>query len=199
MLLSLSHKFIFIANLKTASSSIERILEHAAEISLRRTEHGKHDSLTQISHKFPWVRKYVPYNEFFVFGVLRDPVDFLLSLYNSHNKEAFDGMPHSTKDKPFGEFLSTWCVRNWQARPQSARFRDEHGRFRITHVVDFADLDEELPRIQEKLGLPVKQLPKTNVSPEIATRADLSPDDIEKIAVLYADDYALLNNRPKAI
>lgn len=199
MLLSLSHKFIFIANLKTASSSIERILGGAAEVALRRTEHGKHDTLTQISHKFPWVRKYVPYDEFFVFGVLRDPVDFLLSLYNSHNKEAFDGMPHSTKDKPFGEFLSTWCLRNWQARPQSARFRDEHGRFRTSHVIDFATLEDEFAHIQERLELSPKELPTTNVSPSVMTRADLSADDLEKIAVIYADDYALLKNRPRVV
>ena len=31
------------------------------------------------------------YEDFFVFGVVRDPVDWLLSLYNSHSKPDFDG------------------------------------------------------------------------------------------------------------
>jgi len=34
---------------------------------------------------------------FFVFGVIRDPVDYLLSLYNSHQKPAFDGTSNPTR------------------------------------------------------------------------------------------------------
>src|ERR1700742_714787 len=97
MLLSLSRKFIFVANLKSASSTIEAAIADWAEIRLTQTRFGKHDGLTQISQKFVWAKRYVPYEEFFVFGVIRDPVDFLLSLYNSHNKSAFDGKQHSTK------------------------------------------------------------------------------------------------------
>src|SRR2546423_8803536 len=101
MLLSLSHKFIFVANLKSASSSIERALAQYAEFRATKTNWGKHDDLSTISRKFGWIRKYVPREEFFVFGVIRDPVDFILSLYNFHSRSAFDGKKHSSKGITF--------------------------------------------------------------------------------------------------
>ena len=97
MLLSLSHKFIFVANLKSASTAIESAMGDKAEIKLSATKFGKHDGLSAISNKFAWIKRYIPYEEFFVFGVIRDPVDYLLSLYNSHQKPAFDGKQQSTK------------------------------------------------------------------------------------------------------
>src|SRR5437762_13673078 len=105
MLLSLSHKFLFVANVKTASSSIERALRSKAEIAISETRFGKHENLSVISRTFAWVRQYVPDPEFFVFGVIREPVDWVLSLYNSHSKAQFDDLPHSRKGVPLDDFL----------------------------------------------------------------------------------------------
>src|SRR5437763_1966213 len=135
MLLSLSHKFIFVANLKSASSSIERALAPHAEFRATQTQFGKHDPLSIISKKFAWVRKYVPYSEFFVFGVIREPVDYILSLYNFHHKEVFDGKVHSAKGLSFDQFWTEWCTRSWQARPQHLRFVDQHRRLQISYLI----------------------------------------------------------------
>src|ERR1700744_2290110 len=105
MLLSFSHKFIFVANLKSASTAIESAIGGKAEIKLSATKFGKHDGLSAISNKFAWIKRYVPYEEFFVFGVIRDPAAYLLSLYTSHQKPAFDGKQQSTKGLSFDEFL----------------------------------------------------------------------------------------------
>ena len=43
MLLSLAHKFLFVANVKTASSSIEATLAPLAEIAIGETRFGKHE------------------------------------------------------------------------------------------------------------------------------------------------------------
>ena len=197
MLLSLSHRFIFIANLKAASSAIEVALGPKAEVRISETRFGKHDSLSVISQKFAWVKRYAPYEEFFVFAVLRDPVDFLLSLYNSHHKPGFDGKPHSTKGMSFDVFLDDWCVRSWQARPQHLRFVDEHSRFKLRHLIRLDNLDEEFAQVCTRLGLGKTQLGRRNLSPAILRREDLSPGQIARVRERYAEDYAWLERRPE--
>jgi len=197
MLLSLSHKFIFVANLKSASTAIEAAIGDKAEIKVSATKFGKHDGLSAISDKFAWIKRYVPYEEFFVFGVIRDPVDFLLSLYNSHQKPAFDGKRPSTKDMSFDEFLGSWCERSWQARPQRKRFEDENGRLRVSYLIDLATLAEEFPRVCARLKLGPVDLGHKNESPEVLRREDLSAAQIERVKEVYSDDYEYFSNRPR--
>jgi hypothetical protein len=198
VLLSLSHKFLFIANVKTASSAIEAALRPHAEIAIMKTQFGKHDPLTVVSGKFPWVRKFVPYEEFFVFGVMREPVDWLLSLYNSHTKPGFDGKQHSTKDVPFSRFLTHDFEKRWQLRPQNLRFTDENGRFRVDRIVNYSALDAEFPLICERIGLVGIKLNQRNVSPQVLSRDDLTKADLEFIREKYAADYELIANRPRS-
>ena len=198
MLLSLSHKFLFIANLKSASSSIERALAPYAEFRATRTNWGKHDDLTTISKKFRWIKKYVATGDFFVFGVIRDPVDFILSLYNFHTRPSFEGKKHSSRDLPFDDFWRNWCSRSWQAKPQHRRFIDRAGRFQATHVIEMSELAKEFPQICSKLDVKAT-LPKLNVSPVLLSRADLTPEQISQIKERYAEDYAFISNRPRAL
>ena len=197
MLLSLSHKFIFVANLKTASTAIEAAIGHTAEIKVAATKFGKHDGLSAISNKFSWIKRYVPYEEFFVFGVVRDPVDYLLSLYNSHQKPAFDGKQQSTKGMSFDEFLGPWCERSWQARPQRKRFEDEHGRLKISYLIDLATLADEFPKICDRLELGRVELGHKNESPPVLKRNDLTSAQIEKVKAAYRGDYELIRDRPR--
>ncbi len=47
MLLSLTKKFLFIANLKTASTSIERVLNGHCELRLTHSPFGKHQTFAE--------------------------------------------------------------------------------------------------------------------------------------------------------
>jgi hypothetical protein len=197
MLLSLSHQFIFVANLKSASSSIERALGPSAELRLSKTKFGKHDDLSTIARKFQWTKKYVRPDQFFVFGVMREPVDFILSLYNFHTLEQFKGKAHSSNGVPFEEFWTRWCSKSWQTRPQYRRFIDKRGNFRVSHVIEFERLDTEFPKVCARIGVEAK-LPKANVSPRILSRSDLSRELIAEIAARYSEDYEFLKTRPRA-
>ncbi|MBV8976620.1 MAG: hypothetical protein JO261_16200 [Alphaproteobacteria bacterium] len=198
MLLSLSRKFIFVANLKSASSAIEAVLGPKAEIRFSQTQFGKHDGLSVISQKYSWVKRYVPYEEFCVLSVVRDPVDYLLSLYNSHHKPDFDGKPHSTKGLSFDDFLETWCGRSWQARPQHLRFVDSHGRFKLSHLLRFENLEAEFAAICKTLRVGRLELPHRNPSPAVLTRQDLSASQIATVRERYAEDYAWIDRRPQS-
>ena len=71
MLISLSKRFIFVANLKTASTAIEQALSPYSEISLNRAEWGKHSSLANIQAQFAWIFDIVKFEDFVIFGVIR--------------------------------------------------------------------------------------------------------------------------------
>lgn len=199
MLLSLAHKFLFVANVKTASSSIEATLAPLAEIAIGETRFGKHEGLSVISQRFSWVRRYVPYEDFFVFGMMRDPVDWLLSLYNSHTKADFDGLPYSTKDMPFSRFLHEGFGKRWQMRPQHLRFTDTHGRFRMSHIMDFNELENEFPQLCARIGVECPDLRYKNKSPQAVSRDTLSADDINFIRDRYAADYEFFARRPRGL
>jgi Sulfotransferase family len=198
MLLSLSRRFIFVANLKTASTSIEAALEGFAEIAIRSAKFGKHGTLTAISRKFAWVERYVPYEDFFVFAVLRDPVDYLLSLYNAHHRDALPGGGKPTSGMDFDTFLDEWCARNWQAKPQHLRVVDAEGRFRLSHAVAFEDLAQDFPRLCARLGLGDVALSRRNVSPDVLDRGGLTKAQIARVEERYESDYAFLRDRPRA-
>jgi hypothetical protein len=197
MLLSLNHKFIFVANVKTASTSIEAALQSFAEVRIRKTEFGKHNPLTVISRKFDWVRRYVPYDEFFVFGVIREPVDHLLSLYNAHSREDLRGSAVPTRGMDFDTFLDVWCKGNWQAEPQSHRFVDKHDRFKASHIIMYDRLAAEFAQVCEHLELRNVGLKHLNLSPENLTRDALTPAQIARIERDYADDYTFIRNAPR--
>ncbi len=199
MLISLSRKFIFVANLKSASTAIESAIGGQAEVRLSATKFGKHDGLSAVSNKFAWIKRYIPYEEFFVFGVIRDPADYLLSLYNSHQKPAFDGKQHSTKGMAFDDFLGPWCERSWQAKPQHKRFEDEHGRLRISHLIDLANLADEFPGICAHLGLDGVRLDHKNESPDVLKRNDLTAAQLERVKSMYQADYDCIQNRPRIL
>jgi len=198
MLLSLAHKFIFVANVKTASTSIEATLANFAEIRVRKTEFGKHNSLSLISQDYPWVRRYVPYSEFFVFGVMRDPVDHLLSLYNAHSQDKWMETALSTRGMSFDAFLDVWCSKSWQAEPQHRRFQDKHGRFQMSHVIDYDRITTDFNDICTRLGFGDLRLKHLNLSPETLTRNDLTASQVARVERGYAKDYEFLSNRPRA-
>lgn len=199
MLLSLNRKFIFVANLKAASSTIEAALGPKADIRFTQTKFGKHDGLSVVSNRYAWIKRFVPYEEFFIFAVMRDPVDHLLSLYNSHQKDEFDGKIHSTKGMSFDDFLEVWCGRSWQAKPQHMRFTDEHGRLKMSHVVMLEDLADEFPKICDHLKLGQVELGRKNPSPAVLDRKDLTASQIDLVKTRYAEDYAWLANLPRRL
>ncbi|ODN68444.1 hypothetical protein [Methylobrevis pamukkalensis] len=198
MLIGLEKKFIFVANTKTASSSIEQLLDPHAEIAIRRTAFGKHMTLAQIESRFAWIGDHLPFGRFLVFGVIRDPAHFLLSLYNFHTKDGFDGKPLSTKGVAFEAFVDkALAAPTGRVRPQADRLSNPNGRLRLTHLIRLPDLAAEMRAIGAFLELDERDLGNRNVSPVVATVEEFRPDQLERIREVYAADYALLANPPR--
>ncbi|AEY02703.1 hypothetical protein GU3_14750 [Oceanimonas sp. GK1] len=184
MIISIDKKFIFIANLKTASTSIEAALRPHGDIVVRRSELGKHLPYTEIQHRFRWVFNTIKEEEFFKFGVIRDPLDYAISLYRSHNDEKFKSNNKLyTGDINFDEFLETWVPNNpGQLQPQISKFIDNDGKLALDHLILYSKLENEFPVAMRKIGIPEIKLPRMNVSPsvdvEISEEAEMKVKDI---------------------
>lgn len=181
MLLSLSKKFLFIANLKSASTSIERVLAQHAELRLMQSNFGKHQSFVDFAERFKWMVGLIDINELFIFGVMRDPVEYVLSIYNSHKSDTFKNNQRLyTGNMDFAQFISVWVPKNAdQLRPQVTRFVSADGRIAANLLISFDKLQEGLDLVAKKINVPeLKNLPKLNESPPGTTRNDLTRDQI---------------------
>jgi hypothetical protein len=188
MLISTSHKFVFVANLKTASSAIERALRRHAEIVVRETRLGKHLPIAQIEQRFSWLFHHYPIETLFVFGVMREPVDYMLSLYNSHSETPEGGKKPSTRGQPFPEFVRQWAAESWQARPQRQMFLRD-GAVAVDALIDFRELPAQFTSICHRLGVSTK-LMVSNASPRTVIREDVDAETLRFIENHFAEDYA---------
>jgi hypothetical protein len=189
MLISLSHRFVFVANVKTASTSIESALRPYAEIAISETRFGKHASLAQIQDRFAFIFNKQPIESFFTFGVIRDPVDLLVSVYSSHHKPEFRTEPHYTGNQTFDEFLDSFRRRqSWQIVPQSQRLSDKAGKIRLDYVIDFDRLDAQFADVLALIGLPPTPLPTYNESPDVMSPADVPAATRASIEADYRRD-----------
>jgi len=197
MLFSLAKKFLFIANLKTASTSIERVLAPHAEIRLMQSRFGKHQSFSDFAERFKWILGCINVHDLFIFGVMRDPVDYVLSLYNSHRIEQFQMTPKLyTGDMDFKQFLAEWVPKNAdQLRPQFTRFTGVEGRVVANLIISYDKLTEGLEIVANKLDVKeLLKLPRINPSPPTLTRDDLLPEQIQWIENRLTKDREFIAN-----
>lgn len=196
MLIGLNRKFIFIANLKAASSAIEQVLKPLAEIAVIDASADKHMPFSEIERRFGWVFDTVPREKFMIFGVMRDPVDFVLSLYNSHTHISFRIIfPHLyTGGMSFDRFIDEWCVENSQQLvPQFQRFTDKNGAVGANFIISHDQLLDGMRAIAAAIGAPqLLSLPKVNVSNPRLRRGDLTPRHLAWISQRFADDERFL-------
>lgn len=190
MLMSMTYRFIFIANLKTGSTAIEEAIAHHADIRLLRTEWGKHMGIGEIESRFSWLFSEIPFDEYTVIGVTRDPIEWLISIYRSHLDPKFDGVPVSTAGMSFDEFLDTWCEANSvQILPQTSRFIRSTGVNAVTRHLRYETLAGDLNKVLQELKLPPVTLTRANASPSDAPFPVIGQEAERFIRHTYDADY----------
>ena len=196
MLISLQKNFIFIANLKSASTSIEEALSPWCEISIRQSEYGKHMSYQKMCSTFSGLFKTYNLKHFFKFCVIRDPVDYCQSLYTSHKHVKFSKRSHlSTANISFHNFLNTWRKHNRkQLLPQCRRFKGRFGHYALDFCIDYHNFEADFKYVSDKLQLNLNELPTLNMSPKQSKKdIIISPADMDLIRHLFREDYAFIN------
>ncbi len=190
-MISFRHMFVFIANLKSASTAIETVLAPVSEIALTEARFGKHLSLSDVEQRFDWLFQEVPLSDFFVFGIMRDPIDLVVSLFNSHADERFRSTPHLfTGNMDFDTFISVWCVRNSdQLAEQHTRLLTKEGSLGANLVIPYERLAQGLQVVASRIGVAdLGGIPTVNASNRRISRDDLTPDHIAGIRRRFAGD-----------
>jgi hypothetical protein len=194
MLISLDYKFIFVANLKTASTAIETALRPFADIALIESRFEKHAPLFEIERRFSWVFELIPRNEFFVFGVMRDPAEYVVSIFNSHTDDKFADHPSLyTQAMSFAEFRMKWAAANpAQLRPQYSRFLSRDGSLGVDYLISLDRLDEGFRFVCNRLGL-AASIERLNPSNPRLQKHALTSADVKWVQEQFEQDYYLLD------
>lgn len=182
MIISERYGFLFVANLRTASSSIHHALQPLADVALDQPASGKHLHLREVYERFGAARVVPLYK----WAVIRDPVAYLWSLYNFHKDAGFDGRSISTNHRSFEEFC-LGDTHRWMRVPQSSRFADPDGAFGLDLLITYEHVREGFSYLKFRLGLPNLLLPLLN--PSQTSPPAVSPELSARIRADYRADY----------
>jgi len=194
MLISTGKRFIFVANTKTASTSIEHVLSRHADYRHEGSSQRKHIPLCEIEAAVPqlFAEAGNSLESYFCFGVMREPVEWIRSWfrYRSGNKVE-SPLPASMT------FADFWKKRDWNIQrsngrvyQQSDMFNDRKGATITDVIIPYDRMDEYAAQIFGLLGVNYS-LPKKNVSVIREDNDPLDPGLIAEMHEHYKTDYAL--------
>lgn len=197
MLISTSKRFIFVANTKTASTAIEHVLAPHAEHQLGGTPKQKHLPLSAVESTMPQVFS-APANTldwFFTFGVMRDPIDWIVSWYRyRRGNKVQSPIP---ADMSFDAFWQRcdWNIRRKTGQKflQSPMFLGPDGACLADVIIPYDQMATCAAPIFAALGTP-GTVPRKNVSLVRDPGEPLSPALRDEMRAYYAEDYALLDS-----
>lgn len=195
MLISVTKRFVFVANTKAASTSIERILIPHSEVFRSGTPQRKHIPLydTLQTYRFLFDQPNHAPQRYFKFGVMREPLDWIGSWFRyRRGNKVQSPLPYDTT------FAQFWAAKDWnillkggQPNLQQRMFIGPKGSVLADVVIPYHRLDVMLPEILNLLGI-AADLPRQNVS-EITAPPEITGDLLEEVRAFYAPDYALWN------
>ena len=161
------------------------------------------------------------WNDSYKFAFVRHPVDRTISLYRYCARmmdvrtgkkfpvSAWYMTPWGKRTDPlhwpamiafaatssFSEFIRHPALVDERAmQPQVDSICGRDGEIIVDCVARFERFDEEFAKIQAAIGVPVHAAAKRNTSgTSSVTRADLSDDDLARLAQQFADDFARLD------
>jgi len=198
-IISDSHRFVFIHAHKTAGMSISSILSRYGDdrgLSRHQTARAVRDQIGRET-----------FDHYFTFMFVRNPWDWLLSLY-SYIREQPDHCDHKlVSGMSFRNFLIWRCrivekvrppdkCEEFIENPETAAYidfgrwcRDESGRIMVDFVGRFENLAMDWGVVCNMLGLPWEEIPRLNVgTPRKHYREFYSERMAEMVAEHFAED-----------
>jgi len=199
MLISFKYRFIFVANTKCASTSIEEYLQHSSDIAIRQQKKGKHWPADRIARKYQHIlmEQSLSISDFFRFGVVRDPVEWIVSWFNYRSRsELSEHSEKSTHSISFNGFVNVLCSEREtpayaQFSTQARRFMSLDGKLSVSYLVPYPRISEDMDVIVRELRIPVKRSLKKivrNVSPERMTVDEVSKSQRRRIEKAFERD-----------
>jgi hypothetical protein len=165
MIVSETHKFIFVKLPKTAGTTIVSHIEKLSNHSLRNPRKGDHEKLSEI------LEYNTAYQKYFKFSFVRNPWDLRVSRYFylrnieiPYNKRKGLKTDTSALDLSFEE----WCeCGSWFPDKQGGQFGylvDENGNMKVDFIGRYETLQKDFNTICDKLNISRHQLSCKNKS-----------------------------------
>jgi hypothetical protein len=187
VILSKKHRFIYLANSKTGTTSVE---SHFGKYN--ECKHTKHATLDVLNFN---------YSDYFIFCFVRNPWDRILSAYMQTQKPNNLKNPYRkhiyelSRNHSFSNFLKIVDNRFWKDYDQSKYYLN-NGNL-INFVGRFENLSSDLRKACDKLNIEYKKFPHNNKSQHkhytehyndetIQIVAEKSARDIEYFGYKYA-------------
>ncbi|AXI44767.1 hypothetical protein C1J03_01190 [Sulfitobacter sp. SK012] len=193
MLISIEKRFMFLANTKTASTSIEDALLPYTDIYRGGTPARKHISARDAYPAYPFLFKQPDFapRTFFRFGVMREPMDWIGSWFRYRKGNQVETpLPEEMDFAGFWE-QNDWNIRrpNGNKRLQSDMFCHRDGQPIVDMVIPFHEVAKTFQEICGALGIPAP-LPHMNAS-HIQMPSVIPERLLDEVREYYAVDYAL--------
>ncbi|WP_068119253.1 sulfotransferase family 2 domain-containing protein [Tropicimonas marinistellae] len=195
MQIGIRKRFVFVANTKAASTSIEFALAPHAEIQRSGTPKRKHVWMRDALRIYDFVfsqEKFSP-GTFFRFAVMREPSDWIASWYRYRcgNGKIEAKLP---AEITFDEFWrkNDWNITRADGRPNLQRdlFCRPDGEMLIDYIIPYETLDTEFARICEGLGVKAA-LPKLNRSAITASEREIPRELRDEVRAHLQPDYEI--------
>jgi len=196
MLIGVRRSFIFVANTKTASTSIEFMMAQYAEIMRAGSPERKHMKLRDVCKEYWFLfdRPDQPLSRYFKFGVMREPIDWILSWYRYRKgNQVSSRIP---RDMSFAEF---WAQKDWNIiRADGSKYLQQDlfvgadGAVLADVIIPYAELTPMMEIICKGLNIPLN-LNRQNVSSISGLDTPLDPMLVQEMREFYAPDYALFD------
>ncbi|WP_323034659.1 sulfotransferase family 2 domain-containing protein [Pararhodobacter sp.] len=196
MLIGVRKRFVFVANTKTASTSIDSVLCLHAEIMRAGSPERKHMKLGAIAAEYGFLFRNPKFNfdTFFKFGVMREPLSWINSWYRYRRGNNVDSPLRA--DMTFEEF---WHARDWNTQREGGKkylqsnfFVDAEGKNLADVIIPYERMNDYIPEIFAALKVS-GTLPRQNVSEVRETPLHLSPELRAEMLDFYAPDYEIYN------
>lgn len=186
---------VYLANPKTATQSLRAALAPFAKATPDQVK-GKHINAQGYQSRWADVLTKRHDRVFGTFGVMRAPIDHAGSWYRYRQRDALRGHENSTHGISFAQFIEARLADDPPPFAQIGRqdrflgYLDD-GDHPVDFVFDYAQMEVLQHFLQDRLGARI-DLPRHNVSPEMAADAlDLPEDLMARFRAVHAHEFAL--------
>lgn len=195
-------RFIFLSNTKTASTSIESILRKHCNITLDRPPSVKHMSYRKICKNFNFLfsKPGFEIDTFYKFGVIREPIDWVISWFNYRSRQEIADPQHKQHKNYLGntnfeEYID--LLDKGLLAPQSNLFLDKNGKDAMNFIIRYENLEEDFNYVMKQIGLKEElTIPHKNKSNNVRIRReDISQKNLKKIQSIFYKDYQFIESK----
>lgn len=196
MLIGVRKRFVYAANTKTASTSIEFALSAHAEIICGGGPARKHMSLGGVEKEYWFVfqNPKLNFESFFRFGVMREPISWINSWYRYRRENKVASPLPATMS-----FEDFWRARDWNIQSaagkrylQSTVFTNTQNKILADVIIPYERMNDFLPEIMKLLKIDYS-LPHKNASKLKESEAPLPESLIAEMREFYEPDYQIYN------